>query len=84
MSEEKATKSTLSRADRKCSVEGCKRPYRAKSYCVVHYQAWRRGEIQGHRARYKTCSKEGCRKPAERFGLCGEHAGGAKAEAPAA
>jgi hypothetical protein len=84
MSEEKATKSTLARGEHKCSVEGCKRPYRAKSYCVVHYQAWRRGEVEGHKARYKICSKEGCKKPAGRFGVCDEHRGVAAAEAPAA
>jgi hypothetical protein len=83
MSEEKATKTTPSRGERKCSVEGCKRPYRAKSYCVVHYQAWRRGEMEAHKARYKICSKEGCRKRAGRFGVCDEHRGAA-AEAPAA
>ena len=84
MSEEKQTKTTPSREERKCSQEGCKRPYRAKGYCVVHYQAWRRGEIEGHKARYKICSKEGCRKPAGRWGLCEEHRGTAAAEAPAA
>ena len=79
------TRRRLSRAESHCSVENCKRPYRAKGYCVVHYQAWRRGEVEGHKARYKICSKEACRKPAGRFGLCDEHRGtGAAAEAPAA
>lgn len=83
---EKKIKTTPSRGDAKCSVEGCKRPYRAKTYCVVHYQAWRRGEVEGHKARYKICSKEACRKPATKWGLCAEHAGtgAAAAEAPAA
>ncbi len=70
----------------KCGVEGCKRPYRAKGYCVTHYKKWRRGEIEGHRARYAICSKEGCRKPAEIRGMCAEHgrpAAAAGAEAPA-
>jgi len=49
----------------KCSVEGCKRPYRAKGYCVTHY---------------KLCSKEACKKPAGRYGLCEEHRGGAPKE----
>ena len=88
MSEEKQTqgsiKTTPSREDRKCSVEGCKRPYRAKSYCVTHYQKWRRGEMDGHKARYHICSKEACKKPAGRFGLCDEHRGTGTAEAPAA
>jgi hypothetical protein len=83
MSEEKQTKSTPSRGERKCSIEGCKRPYRAKSYCVTHYQKWRRGEMDGHKARYHICSKESCKKPAGRFGLCDEHRG-TGAEAPAA
>lgn len=56
-----------------CQIKDCKRPYRAKGYCVTHYQNWRRGEIEGHRARYNICSKEGCRKPTERGGLCAEH-----------
>jgi hypothetical protein len=62
-----------SREEAKCSIEGCKRPYRAKTYCVTHYKLWRRGEIEGHKARYKICSKEGCRKPMAFEGLCEEH-----------
>ncbi len=77
MSEATETK-TAEQSERKCRMEGCKRPYRAKGYCVTHYQAWRRGEIEGHKARYKTCSKEGCKKPAGRYGVCDEHRGGAK------
>jgi len=66
-------KTTLSREEKKCSNEGCKRPYRAKGYCNVHYAAWRRGELEKHKARYKTCGKEGCKKPMVRWGLCTEH-----------
>jgi hypothetical protein len=66
-------------APEKCSVEGCKRPYRAKGYCVTHYKRWRRGEIEAHKARYNTCSKEGCRKPAGKNGMCDEHAAPAAA-----
>ncbi len=83
MSEEKATHQTQAKAEHKCSVGECKRPYRAKGLCVTHYKLWRRGELEGYRARYKTCSKEGCKKPAGRWGLCDEHRGAA-AEAPAA
>jgi hypothetical protein len=72
--QEEQPKRKLSKAESKCSVEGCKRPYRAKGYCNVHYKAWRHGEIEGHHARYKTCSKEACRKPAgPKWGLCEEH-----------
>ena len=76
-------KTTPSREARKCGVEGCKRPYRAKGYCVTHYKAWRRGEAEGHKARYKLGSKEACKKPAGRYGLCEEHRGTAQAEAAA-
>lgn len=68
-----------SREDNHCRIEGCKRPYRAKGYCVTHYKAWRLGEMAGHRNRYKTCTKEGCRKPRFKGSLCEEHAK-AKAE----
>ncbi len=67
----KAGKAKPHRSTLKCSVAGCKRPYRAKSYCVVHYQKWRRGEL-GH-ARYNICSKEACRKAATKGGMCEEH-----------
>jgi hypothetical protein len=72
-------------ADQKCSKEGCKRPYRAKGYCVTHYKLWRRGEVEGHKSRYKICSKEACKKVAGRYGLCDEHRGTApkEGEAPA-
>jgi hypothetical protein len=77
---EKPAKRRPSRDEAKCSVEGCKRPYRAKSYCVVHYQAWRRGEMEGHKARYKICTKEGCRKPRAAAGsFCEEHSKGESA-----
>lgn len=66
---------------RVCKVKGCKRPYRAKGYCNVHYQKWRRGELP--KSRYKTCNygvnklkrgeKKECLKPVFRGGLCEEH-----------
>ena len=66
-------KTSKPRHDQKCSVEGCKRPYRAKGYCVTHYKLWRQGELEGHKARYKICTKEGCRKPRAMGGVCEEH-----------
>lgn len=67
-----AKRTTRAGGEKKCSVEGCKRPYRAKGYCFTHYTLWRRGE-QGKKQRYKTCSKEGCKKKVEARGLCAEH-----------
>ena len=68
------TKRRLSRGESHCGVEGCKRPYRAKGYCISHYKTWRRGELEGHKARYKICTKEACRKPRAVGNLCAEHA----------
>ena len=67
-----------------CSIANCKRPYRAKGLCVTHYKLWRRGELEGHKGRYKTYSKEDCRKPREFGGLCAEHAGKGQPEGAAA
>ncbi len=69
---------TPARSAKKCSVESCKRPYRAKSFCNVHYRLWRHGELP--HPRYKICTKEGCRKPRALPGsLCEEHKSGAAA-----
>ena len=54
-----------------CSVAGCKRPYRAKSYCFFHYKKWRAGELP--HGRYDTCSNEECHKRVAQHGLCEEH-----------
>jgi hypothetical protein len=84
MAKEATKKTEAKDGDKACSIASCKRPYRAKGLCVTHYKLWRRGELEGHTARYKTCSKEGCRKKREFGGLCAEHAGkGAPAEAAA-
>lgn len=58
-------------AGAKCSVEGCKRAYRAKSFCFFHFKKWRQGDLA--HPRYHTCSHEACRKRATQHGLCAEH-----------
>ena len=68
--------------EKKCTAEGCKRPYRAKGYCFAHYNKWRKGEF-GKKHRYDTCSKEACRKPVEAHGMCAEHVAAEKAAATA-
>ena len=57
--------------DNACSVEGCKRPYRAKGYCYFHFKKWRQGELP--HSRYRTCSKAECRAKTVRHGLCEKH-----------
>ena len=58
-------------ADRRCGVEGCARPYRAKGYCYFHFKKWRQGDLP--HSRYRTCSKAECRLRAVRHGLCEKH-----------
>ena len=74
MAEKKLTKwprASRGGAEKKCSVAGCKRPYRAKSYCFFHYKKWRQGELP--HSRYRTCSKAECRQKVVRHGLCEKH-----------
>src|SRR5262249_43999789 len=57
--------------DTACSVEGCKRPYRAKGYCYFHFKKGRQGE-RPHSG-YRTGSKAGGRAKPVRHGLCEKH-----------
>jgi hypothetical protein len=74
---------TPARKDKKCSIEGCKRPYKAKRYCNVHYRLWRHAAEGFKKGRYKICTKEGCKKPRTKDGgsLCAEHKAGGEAAA---
>lgn len=65
---------TENRETKKCKAEGCKRAYRAKGYCNIHFRKWRRGEMPV-KTRYKICCEEACRKPLFQFGMCEEHYG---------
>jgi hypothetical protein len=71
--------------DNHCSVEGCKRAYRAKGWCYFHFKKWRQGGLP--HSRYKTCGRAECRLKAVRHGLCEKHEAevyGKEAAAPAA
>lgn len=59
-------------AQKNCKIEGCKRAYRSKGYCNVHFKKWRQGELP-QKPRYKTCGAENCLKPMSGKGLCEEH-----------
>jgi hypothetical protein len=56
-----------------CTVQGCKRAYRAKGLCFFHYKKWRRAELEGRPPRYVTCAKPDCKKKVAAHGLCQEH-----------
>jgi hypothetical protein len=76
--EQQQVRTEESREHKHCKMEGCKRPYRAKEYCNVHYRLWRHGELP--KSRYKICTKEGCHKKRALYGsLCDEHKAGAPA-----
>ena len=53
-----STRTTLSRTEKRCRIEGCKRPYRAKGYCNVHYTKWRKGELPRPRRKDKKKEKK--------------------------
>lgn len=61
------------RAKTSCQFSSCKREYRAKGYCDVHYKQWKRGKFG--LARYKTCGDFDCKKPMgiNRHGYCEDH-----------
>jgi len=61
------------RSELHCKAGKCKREYRAKGYCDVHYKQWKQGAFGI--ARYKTCKEMDCRKPMglNRFGYCEDH-----------
>jgi hypothetical protein len=65
-----------------CTVDGCKRPYRAKSFCHFHYAKWRLGELP--HSRYNTCSNEECKKKVFKSGMCETHFNAARGITPAA
>ena len=56
---------------KKCKIEGCKRPFRAKGYCVTHYKKWRRGEMP--HARFRWCFTPECKNREFARGLCKDH-----------
>ena len=65
------TQKQVSTDEARCVMESCKRPYRAKGYCNVHYRQWRQGKLK--KTRYKTCSQEECLKKVHLHSLCEEH-----------
>ena len=78
---EVSVKTAKKREEQKCSKQGCKRPYKAKAFCNVHYKMWRHGDEGFTKTRYKRCTKEACRKARTKDGgsLCAEHKAGGEA-----
>lgn len=64
--------------DGTCSVNGCDKPARARTWCSMHYRRWQvKGSVgQGapmSRPRTGTCSVEGCDNPDKARGWCDLH-----------
>lgn len=72
-SKKKAHAAEAKPKEKHCQIKSCKREYRAKGYCRVHYKKWRQGEYGV--ARYKTCKDMDCRKAMakNRHGYCEDH-----------
>jgi hypothetical protein len=74
VSTKKSKKTSTKEVHKICTIDNCKREYKAKGYCKFHYKEWRHGKFG--MARYKTCKDNGgCRKPASlnKHGYCEEH-----------
>ncbi len=61
---------------RRCSVEGCDRPHKARGYCAAHHNQLLRGaEITPlqRRERGRRCSVPDCDRPHYQHDLCTTH-----------
>jgi len=76
-------------AERTCSFDGCERPYRARGWCQLHYDRWKRSLPMGattedlrrvKRRNLGPCSTDGCDAPSFARELCKSHYTKAKNE----
>lgn len=76
-----ATVNTMETEAKRCEIDGCEKPSRAKSggLCSLHYQRWLAHGAVGQAAplkgvaRGRVCTVEGCSAPVRCKGLCSAH-----------
>jgi hypothetical protein len=58
-----------------CSVEGCKKPLRARGYCLLHYTHYMKYGDPTFYQRHMSgkCKVEGCDYPYDSYGYCYRH-----------
>lgn len=61
-------------AHRTCSIEGCTKPRRKRTWCAMHYTRWRRhgDPLVVHRGE-NACTVDGCDRPYRCSGYCDVH-----------
>lgn len=61
----------------KCSVEGCSKPTKARSFCGNHYALWRRNGVPAvvspRPNRPEICQADGCNERHSSKGYCSKH-----------
>lgn len=59
--------------DRRCAVEGCPDPVRARGWCEKHYRRWSKWGDPTTTYQRPTCSVDSCDDIAVGHGLCNRH-----------
>ena len=64
--------------EKKCSIDGCEKPLKARGWCGMHWLRWRRHGDPGDAAPTRLpvgdqCSVSGCARPPLARGWCGTH-----------
>lgn len=57
----------VQRTKKSCSIDGCEKPVRARGWCSMHWQRWRKNNTEF------TCSIEGCIGPVKAREYCSDH-----------
>lgn len=57
-----------------CSIDGCTKPAKARSWCGMHWYHWRQhGDVNWEPQHITECTVEGCAEAVAARGLCSKH-----------